>query len=113
MELEKVKESIGKCHSCRYHWEESFDPSPSGVSLGAGRMHDAGCHVEDYLAILPDYDDEWGNTKPCILWSGQIIYCEKHGYRIGEECGGCIDEAMAAEYEMRSEGGYARRILGA
>lgn len=99
MELNEVQDLIGKCESCKYSWAESFDPSPHGISLASGQMMDAGCHAEDYLAILPDYDGEWGNTKPCILWSGQIIYCFAHDYEIGEECGKCIEEAMAVDYE--------------
>lgn len=93
----KVTFMPGICDSCKHYSVEAYDPSPAGVSLGAGFMTLTGCNKEEEWGVLVEegkITDNAGSSgeHQCPLWelAYEFKWCPKHGwYEIDAGCCGC------------------------
>ena len=95
MKITEIK--IGVCETCEHYYEEKFDPSPAGVSLGSGYMIDAGCRKDEELAKSEEDNEDLGRDfdNQCPLWevTKALFYCGKHKFWVRGECSDCMAEA--------------------
>ena len=90
--MKRTEMKIGVCETCKNYYEERYDPSPAGVSLGAGYMIDAGCGKEEEL---PDDSPDVGMNmdNQCPVWElAPLTYCPKHKYWYWGECSDCMND---------------------
>ncbi|RKY01507.1 MAG: hypothetical protein DRP55_04190 [Spirochaetes bacterium] len=85
---------VGVCKTCKFYFEEWFDPSPPGVALSPGCMLDAGCSKEDELAELNMDISNIGidEEHQCPLWQPNLQWCVKHKKWYMFECKECLKD---------------------
>lgn len=82
-----------KCKDCYFNDVSEYDPSPSGIHLGAGTFQDWSCNHPDFDFFPEDNDGtncQFGIPMP-------LRCCQHHGAYTGSDCPECLKEQYEAE----------------